>query len=120
MTIKKRDIQAADELFEVILSLETKEDCRLFFDDLCTIREVEQMAQRLKAARLMMEGKTYHEVTGETDISSATLSRISRCIQYGEGYNKFVQVRTDEDVDENGTGQKGQEKEKAVNKGEAQ
>ena len=90
MTVKKRDIDAENELFEIILSLETIDDCRLLFDDLCTIREVEQMAQRVKAARLLMEGKTYHDVTGATDISSATLSRISRCIQYGEGYNRFI------------------------------
>ena len=79
-----------DELYALIASLETVEDCRLLFDDLCTFKEIEQMAQRLKSAKLLLEGKTYHQVIEETEISSATLSRISRCVQYGGGYTKFL------------------------------
>lgn len=79
-----------DELFSVIASLETAEDCKKLFEDMCTFKEIEQMAQRIYAAKLLLEGKTYTQVTDLCDISSATLSRVSRCVQYGEGYNKFL------------------------------
>ncbi len=80
----------SDELFELIASLETAEECKLLFEDLCTFKEIEQMAQRITAAKLLMEGKTYQQVIDVCDISSATLSRVSRCVRYGEGYNKFL------------------------------
>ncbi len=79
-----------DDLFTLIASLETAEDCKKLFNDMCTMKEIEQMAQRIHAARLLLEGKTYAQVTEECDISSATLSRVSRCVQYGDGYNKFL------------------------------
>ena len=79
-----------EALFQLILKLETEEDCAALFDDLCTRRELENMAERLHAASLLMEGKTYQQVIAETEISSATLSRISRCVQYGAGYAKFL------------------------------
>ena len=63
---------------------------KALLSDLCTVKEIEQMAQRVKAAKLLIEGKTYNQVIEETDISSATLSRVSRCVQYGEGYSKFL------------------------------
>ena len=66
------------------------EDCYALFDDLCTAKEIEKMAERVEAAKLLMEGKTYNQVIAETDISSATLSRVSRCVQYGKGYSKFL------------------------------
>lgn len=88
--MKKIDDGKVDHLFEIILKLETIEDCRVFFDDLCTYKEVEKMAERVEAAELLIEGKTYNEVIKETDISSATLSRVSKCVQYGEGYQKFL------------------------------
>lgn len=77
-------------LFKTILSLKTVDDCQEFFDDLCTIKEIEAMAQRIKAAKLLMENKTYEQIINETLISSATLSRVSRCVQYGKGYKKFI------------------------------
>lgn len=77
-------------LYELILELETVEDCRILFEDLCTNKEVEQMAQRVKAAKLLKEGHTYAQVIERTEISSATLSRVSRCLQYGKGYRKFI------------------------------
>ena len=79
-----------NELFELIASLETAEDCKKLFSDMCTYKEIEQMALRIYAAKLLLEGKTYSQVTEAYDISSATLSRVSRCVQYGEGYNKFL------------------------------
>lgn len=90
MSGKKIDSAAVSELYKLILSLETEEDCEKLFEDLCTYKEVEQMAQRVKAAKLLMEGKTYNQVIEETDISSATLSRVSRCVQYGDGYRNFI------------------------------
>ena len=87
MEHKEEKIEA---LFKVVLSLKTEEDCKALFADLCTRREVENMAERLYAAKLLMEGKTYAQVIAQTDISSATLSRISQCVQYGNGYSKFL------------------------------
>lgn len=77
-------------LYSLILSLKTHDDCANLFEDLCTAKELEQMAQRIKAAKLLLEGKTYNQVIEQCDISSATLSRVSRCVQYGKGYKKFI------------------------------
>ncbi len=86
----KNNEQMINELYELIASMESAEDCKELFADLCTIKEIEQMAQRVKAAKLLIEGKTYNQVIEETDISSATLSRVSRCVQHGTGYSKFL------------------------------
>ena len=77
-------------LYSIIADLTSAEECKLLFDDLCTNKEVEKMAERLYAAKLLLSGKTYNQVIAETDISSATLSRVSRCVQYGEGYNRLL------------------------------
>lgn len=87
--MENRD-EKIEELYRLILSLKTVEDCRALFDDLCTVKEIEKMAERVFAARLLMEGKTYNQVIAQTDISSATLSRVSRCVQYGQGYSRFL------------------------------
>lgn len=77
--------QLIPELYQAIVALNSVEECEHLFDDLCTYKEVEQMAQRLKSAKLLMEGKTYTEVVAETGISSATLSRVSKCVKRGAG-----------------------------------
>lgn len=77
-------------LFNLILKLKTVEDCECLFDDLCTRKEIESMSQRVKAAGLLLEGETYEQIIGKTEISSATLSRVSRCVKYGNGYKKFI------------------------------
>ena len=77
-------------LYELVLQLENIEDCKALFDDLCTRKEVEKMAERVHAAKLLMEGNTYNQVIAQSDISSATLSRVSRCVQYGNGYTKLL------------------------------
>lgn len=88
--MKENDLQLR-ELYEIIIKLNTVEECKAFFDDLCTYKELEQMAQRAYAAKLMLDGKTYNEIIAETDISSTTLSRISRAITHGSGgYRKFI------------------------------
>ena len=79
-----------EQMYRLILSLSTIEDCRALFDDLCTRKELEKMAERIYAAQLLMEGNTYNQVMAKADISSATLSRVSRCVQYGQGYSKLL------------------------------
>lgn len=87
--------QMIQNLYELFVQIGSVEDCRILLDDLCTNKEVEQMAQRLKAAQLLKQGHTYTQVIEMTDISSATLSRVSRCLKYGKGYRKFVHGEQD-------------------------
>ena len=87
MDHKEEKIEA---LFQLILTLDNMEDCKALFDDLCTRKELEKMAERIFAAKLLLQGKTYNQVISQADISSATLSRVSRCVQYGKGYAKLL------------------------------
>ena len=80
------------QLYQIIASLESEEQCQQLFEDLCTRKELEKMAERIYAARLLMEGNTYNQVIAQSDISSATLSRVSRCVQYGQGYSRILKV----------------------------
>ena len=73
------------ELFRVLSSLSDRASFERLFEDLCTFNEIEQMAQRLVAAELLIGGATYNQVMAKTGISSATLSRVSRCLQRGSG-----------------------------------
>ena len=77
--------QEKDKLFEAILSLESVEECRRFFDDLCTINEIHAMAQRLEGAVLLNEGETFNNIVEKTGASTATISRVNRCLRYGAG-----------------------------------
>ena len=86
-TAKQDHIQ---QLFELITKIDNVDDCRALFDDLCTVKEIENMAERCFAAKLLLEGNTYNQVMAQADISSATLSRVSRCVQYGTGYAKVL------------------------------
>lgn len=79
-----------DMLFEAILSLETVDECYKFFEDACTIKEVLEIAQRLKAAQMLRDGVNYAEITKETGMSTATISRVNRCLEYGEGGYSMV------------------------------
>ncbi len=79
-----------DQLFEAITSLETVEECYKFFEDACTIKEVLEIAQRLKAAKMLRDGVNYAEITKETGMSTATISRVNRCLEYGEGGYSMV------------------------------
>lgn len=78
------------EMLLLILQMEDIGDCKALFDDICTRKELEKMAERVYAAKLLLEGKTYNQVMAEADISSATLSRVSQCVQYGHGYSRFL------------------------------
>ena len=77
--------KSINDLFRSILLLQNEDECRAFFEDLCTIKELQDMAQRLETARLLSEGKNYQEIAREVGISSTTISRVSRCLNYGGG-----------------------------------
>lgn len=76
---------AIQQLFTAILQLETQEDCQRFFEDVCTIKEVQDMSQRLEAAILLDKGEGYQAISEQVGISTATISRVSRCLNYGAG-----------------------------------
>ncbi len=83
MQIDKLRGKSLDQLFKSILSLKDLEECYRFFDDLCTMGELQSLAQRLEVARMLMEGFTYHKIEEETGASTATISRVKRCINFG-------------------------------------
>jgi len=86
----KKDPKLTD-LFETILKLETIDEAYDFFEDLCTINEIKDMSDRLEVAKLLMEGETYEQIEAKTKMSSATISRVNRCLQYGSGgYKKLL------------------------------
>jgi len=80
--IQSKDI---DRLFEAILTLETVEECYKFFEDACTVKELQDIAQRLKAAEMLKNGENYNVVSRETGMSTATISRVNKCLGYGGG-----------------------------------
>ena len=82
---KSRRNQTTDVLNDAIHSLETREKRYNFFVDLCTVKEISDMAQRLEAAKMLLDGRTYDQIVKAAEISTATISRINRCIKYGSG-----------------------------------
>ena len=80
-------------MFEAVLKLETKEECYRFFEDICTIKEIQSIAQRLEVAKLLTLNKTYSEIEKETGASTATISRINRSLNYGVDGYKIVLER---------------------------
>ena len=85
---KRPDI---DELFEAVLTLKDMEDCYRFFEDICTINEIHAIAQRLQVAKLLSEKKPYNEIESTTGASTATISRINKCLVYGaDGYKRVL------------------------------
>ena len=74
-----------DDLFKAILALENVEECRKFFEDVCTIKELQAIAQRLDVAKMLSEGKNYQEISKQTGASTATISRVAKCLNYGAG-----------------------------------
>lgn len=78
-------------LFDAILSLKSEKECSEFFEDLCTIKELNDMRDRLEVAQCLIDGDTYETIGKKTKMSSATISRVNRCIQYGTGgYRKIL------------------------------
>ena len=88
--------EAVDALFRSVLLLESEDESRAFFEDLCTIKEIQDMAQRLETARLLYSGKSYQEISRQVGISSTTISRVSRCLNYGGGGYETVIARLEE------------------------
>ncbi|MBM7587573.1 TrpR-related protein YerC/YecD [Bacillus pakistanensis] len=101
MQIDKLRGKELDQLFKAVLSLKDLEECYRFFDDLCTINEIQSLAQRLEVARMLQEGKTYHKIETETGASTATISRVKRCLNYGNDTYQLVLDRVDQKKAEN-------------------
>ncbi|MGI6202226.1 MAG: YerC/YecD family TrpR-related protein [Eubacteriales bacterium] len=86
MSDKIRD-ENTDFLFRAILTLDSLDECYRFFEDLCTVNEIKEMSKRLKAARMLRENYIYTDIAQETGLSTATISRVNRCLKYGsDGY----------------------------------
>jgi TrpR-related protein YerC/YecD len=86
-----------DQLFAGVLLLETEEECYQFFEDICTIGELKAMAQRLEVARMLKHGHTYDDIVARTGASTATISRVKRCLYYGaDGYKTILARLEDE------------------------
>ena len=92
--MEKLDSNVAKQFFNAVLSLETEQECRSFFEDVCTIQELQDLSQRLQVAYLLEEGKNYQEISKITSVSSATISRVNRCLVYGDGGYRTVIGRT--------------------------
>ena len=85
--MNKKMTPAVDELFDAILSLQSKEECYSFFEDLCTINELLSLSQRYEVASMLRDKKTYLEIAEKTGASTATISRVNRSLNYGnDGY----------------------------------
>ena len=89
--------ESMDELFLAILSLESLEECRAFFEDLCTRNELMAMHQRIIVARMLKKGKIYSSIVEATGASTATISRVNRCFTYGAGGYRTVLDRLEEE-----------------------
>jgi TrpR-related protein YerC/YecD len=101
MQINKLRGKELDQLFEAVLSLKDMEECYRFFDDLCTVNEIQSLAQRLEVARMLKEGFTYHKIETETGASTATISRVKRCLNYGnDAYEMALDRIRDEKKEE--------------------
>ena len=79
------DITKYDNLFRAVIKLDTLDAARKFFEDICTVKELEAISQRIEVAKLLAEGKNYQDVSRITGASTATISRVSKCLRYGSG-----------------------------------
>ncbi len=83
--------EETDRLFQAVLSLRDQEECYRFFEDICTIHEIQSLAQRLTVARMLKDQCTYHEIVAKTTASTATISRVKRALDYGaDGYRRIL------------------------------
>ncbi|MGN0148685.1 MAG: YerC/YecD family TrpR-related protein [Clostridia bacterium] len=89
--LKNINNESLDNLFNAVLQLETIEECYSFFEDLCTISELKSMSQRMEVALMLRDKKVYTDIAAKTGASTATISRVNRCINYGkDGYNLVI------------------------------
>ena len=84
-----------DNLFKAILSLETADECYKFFEDICTVKELLDISQRLEVAKMLKMGKSYQEVSKKTGASTATISRVNKCLLYGSGGYSLILDKTE-------------------------
>lgn len=90
-----------DDLFQAVLNLRNAEECSNFFEDLCTISELRAMAQRFQVARMLDEGRIYSDIANETGASTATISRVNKCLTYGsDGYRSALDRLKESEADE--------------------
>ena len=89
----KFDKKQLEKLYKAVLALETAEECDKFFEDICTIQELETISQRLEVAGLIKDGKSYSDISSETGASTATVCRVGKCIKYGSGGYDIVLSR---------------------------
>lgn len=88
--------KSTDDLCEALMTLKNKEECYTFLEDICTIKEILEMSQRLSVAKLLSKGMSYAKISQQIGVSTATISRISRCMEYGNGGYKMVIERSNE------------------------
>ncbi len=89
--MKRAHDENIEFLYRSIVSLDNLEDCKNFFEDICTTSEILEMSRRLKAAKMLSEGVIYSEIAAQTGLSTATISRVNHCLKYGsEGYLKVL------------------------------
>ncbi len=94
--------ESTDGLCQALLSLRTQEECYAFLEDICTIKEVLNIAQRLTVTKMLAEGASYAQISKKTGVSTATISRISKCYEYGTGGYRLVIGRCDGEGDHAG------------------
>lgn len=99
MQIDKLRGKQLDSFFDAILSLKTREECYQFFDDVATMNEVQAFTQRTTVAKMLRDGAKYSEIEAETKVSTATISRVRRCLDYGSGGYEVVLARLEEETD---------------------
>ena len=96
MNKKNAHAETHDALFNAILSLENIDECRAFFEDICTIKELQDLSLRLRVAMMLNEGKNYQEICSATGASTATICRVNKCLTWGEGYRAVLEKTTEE------------------------
>ena len=94
--MEKLHTEEVDRLFEAILSLKNIDECYKFFEDICTVKEILDISQRLKAAKMLKNGANYMDISKATGMSTATISRVSKCLEYGGGGYAMIIDRVSE------------------------
>lgn len=91
--MQKFKTESIERLFKVILELGSVDECYEFFEDVCTVKELQDLAQRLDIAVMLEEGKNFIQISSEVGASSATISRVNKCLMYGNGgYKKAIEI----------------------------
>lgn len=94
--MSKKEMLGVNKLYQAIISLKTEDECAAFFDDICTIQELEALSQRFEVACQLDQGKSYNDINKSTGASTATICRVSKCLNYGDGGYKTAIERIKE------------------------